>query len=93
MKESLSIRNVQLIYSSLFDDKEVKRMSKVKNQFGKQRNQNAELRTKNHKTHDQSNNALFDGPLVASADQLDAKPKTLDPGPKTDSLLGSNFFL
>jgi hypothetical protein len=61
-----------IIYSSLFDDKEVKRMSKVKNQFGKQHHQDAELRTQNHKTHD-------------------VEPKTLDPKPETDSLLGPNF--
>jgi hypothetical protein len=68
-------------------------MSKVKNQFGKQRHQDAKLRTQNHKTHDLSNDASFDGPLVASADQLDVEPKTLDPKPETDSLLGPNFAL
>lgn len=93
---------------NIFDDKEVKRMSKVKNQFGKQRHQDqlklelqwsierndvqldAELGTENRKTHDLSNGAPFDGPLVASADQLDVKPMTLDPKPETDSLLGPN---
>jgi hypothetical protein len=51
-------------------------MSKVKNQFGKQRNQDAELRTQNHKTHD----------------QLDVEPETEDPRPKTVSFAGPNFL-
>jgi hypothetical protein len=53
-------------------------MSKVKNQFRKQRSKTAKLGTENHRTQDRSKDASFDGPQKENFVLLDVKPTTLN---------------
>ncbi len=68
-------------------------MRSAKKKFGKQQNKTAKLGTENRRTQDMSKDTSFDGPLVATANQLDVKPTTQNPKLKTELLPGPFSYL